>query len=109
METSNQQQIDDLKKQLQTVQDEVKMLQQQNKILKTHLSHAHEMARNSINRRREHQDIQQFVLREKKLKIKIKKIKKKNSNLIKTMVNKNETSHEEEIDFDNSDSEETSD
>jgi cell division septum initiation protein DivIVA len=108
METSNQQQIDDLKKQLQTVQDEVKMLQQQNKILKTHLSHAHEMARNSINRRREHQDIQQFVLREKKLKIKIKRLKK-NRNLIKTMVNMNETSHEEEIDFDNSDSEETSD
>jgi len=53
------------------------MLQQQNKILKTHLSHAHEMARNSINRRREHQDIQQFVLREKKLKIKIKRLKKK--------------------------------
>jgi cell division septum initiation protein DivIVA len=108
METRNQQQINDLKKQLQTVQDEVKMLQQQNKILKTHLSHAHEMARNSINRRREHQDIQQFVLREKKLKIKIKRLKK-NRNLIKTMVNMNETSHEEEIDFDNSDSEETSD
>jgi cell division protein FtsB len=108
METRNQQQINDLKKQLQTLQDEVKMLQQQNKILKTHLSHAHEMARNSINRRREHQDIQQFVLREKKLKIKIKRLKK-NRNLIKTMVNMNETSHEEEIDFDNSDSEETSD
>jgi hypothetical protein len=42
------------------------------------------------------------------LKIKIKRLKK-NRNLIKTMVNMNETSHEEEIDFDNSDSEETSD
>jgi len=44
METRSQQQINDLKKQLQTLQNEVKMLQQQNKMLKTHLSHAHEMA-----------------------------------------------------------------
>ena len=91
------------------------MLQQQNKMLKTHLSHAHEMARNRINCRKEDQDIQQFILREKKLKIKIKTLTRKNSKLnshlnsIKTLVNKNETSDEEEIDFDNTDTEETSD
>jgi len=111
METRSQQQTNELKKQLQKLQHEVKMLQQQNKMLKTHLSHAHEMAQNRINCRKEHQDIQQFILREKKLKIKIKRLTKKNSKLnsrlnsIKDLVNNNENSDEDAVDLDDNDSE----
>jgi len=119
METRSQQQTNELKKQLQTLENQVKMLEQQNKMLKTHLTHAHEMATNKLETNRLHrhnqqQELQQLILREKKLKIKVRRLTKKNDKLnsqlnsIKDLVNRNESSDEEDIDLHNTESGETS-